>query len=544
MAPVEPRRGTHEVFNQPPPLEGYDLFDQDAVLKEAVGREGGEWGLPALSRFGQAVGGEPLQLGAVADRNPPVLRTHDRYGHRIDDIEFHPAWTELLRLGIRAEIPSLPWRDGRPGSHVVRGGLLMLLSQAEAGVGCPLSMTYASIPAIRHSPEVAAAWEPLLLDPEPSRAALCGMAMTEKQGGSDVRANTTQADPAGEGFYSLTGHKWFCSHPVSDAFLVLAQAPGGLSCLLLPRVLPDGTRNAGFRIVRLKEKLGTRALASAEVEFDGALAWPIGEEGRGISVIIDMVNHTRLDCVLGSAAVMRRAVAEATHHAAHRSAFGKALIDQPLMENLLADLCVESEAATMLAVRLARAYEADADAAFRRPATAIAKYWVCKRASSHVVEALECLGGNGYVEESPMPRLLRDSPLNSIWEGSGNVIALDVLRTFSKDPQSFEALMGEIELAAGADPRLDRHIDGARAGVPALASGDEREAQYLARRIVGGLGLILQASLVVRHSPPPVAEAFLASRLAYETDRTFGTLPAGIDCQAIIERHRPKLTGG
>jgi putative acyl-CoA dehydrogenase len=544
MATRDPRRGTHEVFNQPPPLEGYNLFDQDVVLQGAVDREGGAWGVPGLSRFGDVMGGEPLRLGAVADRNPPVLHTHDRFGHRVDQIEFHPAWTELLRLGIRAEIPSLPWRDARPGSHVVRGAMLMLLSQAEAGVACPLSMTYASIPALRHSPELVAAWEPALVDPDPARAALCGMAMTEKQGGSDVRANTTQAEPTEDGSFELTGHKWFCSHPVCDAFLVLAQAPGGLSCFLLPRFLPDGSSNVGFHIMRLKDKLGTRALASAEIELDRARAWPVGEEGEGVRTIIEMVNHTRLDCVLGSAAGMRRAVAEATHHAAHRSAFGKALIDQPLMENVLADLCVESEAATLLAVRLASAYEPDADPAFRRPATAIAKYWICKRAAWHIAEALECLGGNGYVEESPMPRLFRDSPLNSIWEGSGSVIALDVLRTFSKDRQPFEAVMAEIDLAAGADPRLDRHIQGARAGVPALVSADERDGQYLARRIVGGLGLLLQASLVVRHSPAPVAEAFLASRLAYETDRTFGTLPAGIDCQAIIERHRPKLAGG
>jgi putative acyl-CoA dehydrogenase len=420
----------------------------------------------------------------------------------------------------------------------------MLLSQAESGVACPLSMTYASIPAMRHNPQLAEAWVPALTNPDPARSALCGMAMTEKQGGSDVRSNATQAEPIEGGVFELTGHKWFCSHPVCDAFLVLAQAPGGLSCFLLPRILPDGGRNHGFRIMRLKDKLGTRALASAEIELDRALAWPVGEEGQGVRTIIEMVNHTRLDCVLGSAAGMRRAVAEATHHAAHRSAFGKALIDQPLMENVLADLCVESEAATLLAVRLAAAYEPDADPGFRRPATAVAKYWVCKRAVWHVAEALEVLGGNGYVEESPMPRLLRDSPLNSIWEGSGNVIALDVLRAFSRERDPFEALMAEIELAAGTDPRLDRHIEGAKAGVPALISGEERDAQYLARRIIGGLGLLLQGSLIVRHSPPVVAEAFLASRLAYETDRTFGTLPAGIDCQAIIERHRPKLAGG
>jgi putative acyl-CoA dehydrogenase len=544
MATDDRRRGTHEVFNQPPPLEDYNLFDQDLVLREAVEREGGDWGIPGLSRFGEIIGGEPLRLGALADRNPPILHTHDRFGYRIDQIEFHPAWTELLRLGIRAEIPSLPWRDGEPGAHVVRGALLLLLSQAEAGVACPLSMTYASIPTLRHSSALAEVWEPALLDPDPARAALCGMAMTEKQGGSDVRANTTQAVPTGDGTFELTGHKWFCSHPVCDAFLVLAQAPGGLSCFLLPRVLPDGSPNRGFQIMRLKDKLGTRALASAEIELDRARAWPVGDEGEGVRAIIAMVNHTRLDCVLGSAGGMRRAVAEATHHAAHRSAFGKALIDQPLMENVLADLCVESEAATMLAVRLAAAYEPDAAPAFRRPATAIAKYWLGKRAVWHVAEALECLGGNGYVEESPMPRLLRDSPLNSIWEGSGNIMALDVVRVFSRDREPFEALMAEIGLASGADPRLDRHIQGARAGVPSLISGEDRDAQFVARRIVGGLGLLLQASLVVRHSPAPVAEAFLASRLAYETDRTLGTLPAGIDCQAIIERHRPKLAGG
>jgi putative acyl-CoA dehydrogenase len=544
MATDDRRRGTHEVFNQPPPLEDYNLFDQDVVLREAVEREGGDWGIPGLSRFGEIIGGEPLRLGDLADRNPPILRTHDRFGYRIDEIEFHPAWTELLRLGIRAEIPSLPWRDGSRGAHVVRGVLLLLLSQAEAGVACPLSMTYASIPTLRHSSALAEAWEPVLLDPDPARAALCGMAMTEKQGGSDVRANTTRAVPSGDGTFELTGHKWFCSHPACDAFLVLAQAPGGLSCFLLPRLLPDGSPNRGFQIVRLKEKLGTRALASAEIELDRARAWPVGDEGEGVRTIIEMVNHTRLDCVLGSAAGMRRAVAEATHHAAHRSAFGKALIDQPLMENVLADICVESEAATMLAVRLAAAYEPDADPSFRRPATAIAKYWLGKRAVWHVAEALECLGGNGYVEESPMPRLLRDSPLNSIWEGSGNIMALDVIRVFSRDREPFEALMAEIGLASGADRRLDRHIQGARAGVPSLISGEDRDAQYVARRIVGGLGLLLQASLVVRHSPAPVAEAFLASRLAYETDRTFGTLPAGVDCQAIIERHRPKLAGG
>ncbi len=540
---MDHRSGTHEVLNQPPPLQDYDLFGQDAVLQESVDREAGGWGRELLREFGRTVGGDPLRLGAVADRHPPTLCTHDRYGNRVDELEVHPAWTELLNLGIRAGIPSLPWRDPRPGAHVVRGALLFLLTQAEAGVCCPLSMTYAAVPALRHAPELAAGWEPRLLDPNPATSALCGMAMTEKQGGSDVRANTTRAEPAGvEGRFELTGHKWFCSHPASDAFLVLAQAPGGLSCFLLPRVLPDGGRNRGFAIQRLKDKLGTRALASAEVEFDRASAWLVGEEGRGVPTIIEMVNHTRLDCVLGSAATMRRAVAEATHHAAHRSAFGRRLIDQPLMASVLADLCVESEAATLLAVRLARSFDPDFEpAGFRRLATAVAKYWVCKRATPVAAEALECLGGNGFVEESPMPRLLRDSPLNSIWEGSGNVIALDVLRALSKEPDALAALIEDMEAARGADPRLDDAIARARGGAEKAAS-DPAGAEPVARGLVERLALALQGSLVARHSPGPVAEAFLASRLGPDGGKAFGTLPAGIDVEAIIERHRPKLS--
>ena len=540
MALVEPRRGTHEVLNQPPPLQDYNLFEEDRVLREAVEREAGAWGLEHLTEFGSAVGGRPLQLGVLADRNPPVLRTHDNYGNRIDQVDFHPAWTELLDLGIRAGIPSLPWRDPRAGAHVVRGALLMLLSQAEAGVACPLSMTYASIPSLRHSPERAAEWEPRVLDTDPSRSALIGMAMTEKQGGSDVRANTTRAEPIGAGMYEITGHKWFCSHPMCDAFLILAQAPGGLSCFLLPRVLPDGSKN-GFHIQRLKDKLGTRALASSEVEFESATAWLVGDEGRGVPTIIDMVNHTRLDCVLGSAAGMRKGAAEATHHAAHRSTFGKRLIEQPLMQNVLADLCVESEAATQLAIRLARAYDPGEDVAFRRLATAVAKYWICKRGPVHAAEALECLGGNGYVEEFPMARLLRDSPLNSIWEGSGNVIALDVLRGLARNPGSFEALMAEVELPRGSDDRLDAAADGVRRDVQTLAASPDT-AQYMARRVVERLALVLQGSLVVRYSPPQVAEAFLATRMAGDHGRAFGTLPAGIDFDAIIDRHRPRVS--
>jgi len=367
--------------------------------------------------------------------------------------------------------------------------------------------------------------------------------MTEKQGGSDVRANTTRAVPADGGVFELTGHKWFCSHPTSDAFLVLAQAPGGLSCFLLPRVLPDGSRNGMF-VQRLKDKLGTRALASAEIELDGALAGLVGEEGRGVPAIIEMVTHTRLDCVLGSAALMRRAVAEATHHAARRSAFGRRLTDQPLMQNVLADLCVESEAATLLAVRLAHAYDERFEpVGFRRAATAAAKFWVCKRTPAVAAEALECLGGNGFVEESSMPRLLRDSPLNSIWEGSGNVIALDVLRAAAKDGPAMEAVLAEIGLAAGADPRLDRAAAAAEDGVRRASSGDPDAARG-ARRLVESLAVALQGSLVVRHSPPAVAEAFLASRVAGDRGLAFGTLPAGVDAEAIIERHRPRLPAG
>jgi len=543
VSTVERRRAsssTHEVFNQPPPLEGYNLFAQDTVLRESVEREAGPWGLGRLERLGETLGGEPLRLGVLADRNPPQLRTHDRYGNRIDEVEFHPAWTELLELGIRAGIPSLPWREPQPGAHVVRGAMLYLLSQAEAGVGCPLSMTYASIPAIRHTPSLAAEWEPRLTDPDPATSALCGMAMTEKQGGSDVRANTTRAEPAGHpGMYELTGHKWFCSHPTSDAFLVLAQAPGGLSCFLLPRILPDGAKN-GFHIQRLKDKLGTRSLASAEVEVDHAVAWMVGEEARGVPTIIEMVNHTRLDCVLGSAAVMRRAVAEATHHATFRSAFGAPLLEQPLMQNVLADLCVESEAATLVALRLARAFDPGAEPQFQRLATPVAKFWVCKRATPLVVEALECLGGNGYVEESPMPRLLRDSPLNAIWEEPGNVIALDVLRALAKDPAAIDAFLAEVELAAGLDERLDAFVSKIRDQVPGLAE-EPASAQYAARGIAERLGIALQASLVVRHSPPAVAEAFLSTRVAGAAGGAFGTLPPGVDCAAIVERHRPTL---
>src|SRR5215211_2590015 len=429
--------------NQPPPLEAYDLYGENRPLVDAVAREDAEWADASLRELGAQLGGEPLEWGRLANEFPPRLRTHDRFGERIDEVEFHPAWHELLRIGVERGLHASPWREPRGGAHVARAAAFITLAQVEAGVGCPLSMTFASLPALRAEPNLFHEWSPLLtstaydpgLRPVAEKAgALCGMAMTERQGGSDVRANETVARPIADGEATLHGHKWFCSAPMCDAFLVLAQAPEGLTCYLLPRVLPDGERNA-FRIDRLKDKLGNRSNASSEIRLEGAWAQRVGEEGRGVATIIEMVVHTRLDCVLGSTGLMRRAVGEAIHHATHRSAFGRTLTDQPLMANVLADLCVDSEAATLLALRLARAYD-EGDVPFRRLATAIAKYWVCKTTPPLVVEALECLGGNGYVEESVLPRLYRESPLNSIWEGPGNVQALDVLRALRRQPGS------------------------------------------------------------------------------------------------------------
>ena len=507
--------------NQPPPLRDYNLYLQDAALAEAVRREGAAAWEHELAVFGQIVGGEPLEWGRLANEHPPVLRTHDRYGERIDEIEFHPAWDSLLRLGLDARVHSLPWLEPRPGAHVARAALFMLLGQVEAGVGCPLSMTFAAVPALRVEPRLGDEWIPRLTAGD----ALCGMAMTERQGGSDVRANETSARQDGDAWL-LDGHKWFCSAPMSDAFLVLAQAPGGLSCFLLERPQP------GFRIERLKDKLGNRSNASAEIALDGAVASLLGPEGRGVRTILEMVVHTRLDCVLGSTALMRRAVAEATHHAAHRSTFGQLLSEQPLMRNVLADLCVESEAATVTALRLARAFDED-DVPFRRLATAIAKFWICKRTPPLVAEALECLGGNGYVEESQLPRLFRESPLNSIWEGSGNVNALDVLRALEREPETAEAFLAEVRLGAGGDARLDeaiRQLEGE------LAEPSEEGA----RRLLERLALVLQGSLLVRHAAPEVADAFCASRLA-EPGGVYGTLPASLELADIVERHRPQL---
>jgi putative acyl-CoA dehydrogenase len=555
MAVLEPSRtgtrSTHEVLNQPPPLEGYNLYLEDAPLREAVRREGADWAEPRISALGELLGGEPLEWGKLADTYPPVLHTHDRYGNRIDEVEFHESWHKMLALGVEHGLHSLPWNEPAPGAHVARAAMFMLHGQVEGGTGCPISMTYSAIPALRALPELAEEWEPRLrsneydprLVPADEKAgSLCGMAMTEKQGGSDVRANTTVAVPLNGGGpgaeYELTGHKWFCSAPMCDVFLVLAQAPSGLSCFVVPRILPDGSRNA-FHLQRLKDKLGNRSNASSELELAGAWSRLLGEEGRGVPTIIEMVNHTRLDCVLGTTMALRQGVVQATHHTAHRSAFGNLLIDQPLMQNVLADLCIESEAATVTAMRLARAYDNPGgdreETLFKRIATAVAKYWICKRGPMHAAEALECFGGNGFVEESGMPRLYRGIPLNSIWEGSGNVIALDVLRALVKSPEVLDAFFGEVDRASG-DPRLDSFVADVKQEL-----SDFTEIEPRARRVVEQMALALQGSLLVRHGDPAVADAFCASRLAGDGGRAFGTLPAGVDYAAIIERHRPKL---
>jgi putative acyl-CoA dehydrogenase len=544
--------GNHEVANQPPPLVDYNVFEANAPLVEAVAREGAEWARERIAAVGEYAGsGRALELGTQANENPPVLRTHDRFGNRVDEVAFHPAWHELLGAAVGFELHSSPWSDPRPGAHVARGAAFVCMSQAEAGIGCPISMTYSVVPALRTQPELAAEWEPRFTSaaydprnaPGPEKTgALAGMGMTEKQGGTDVRANTTLARPVNGGGpgaeYELTGHKWFMSAPMCDAFLVLAQADGGLSCFLFPRWTPDGERNR-FRLQRLKDKLGNKSNASSEVEFDAASAWLVGEEGAGVRTIIEMVNHTRLDCVLGGASGLRAGVARAIHHDSHRSVFGTVLAEQALMQNVLADLAVESEAATVAAMRLARAYDealaGDEDAHnLKRVANAVLKYWICKRAPMHAGECLECLGGNGYVEESGMPRLFRESPLNSIWEGSGNVQCLDVLRAMIKEPAALEAFFAEVGEGAAGEPRLAAYAAALREEIP----GDVGTLEVRARRTVEKMALALQGSLLVRYGDEAVADAFVASRLSGDWGQAFGTLPAGLDYARIIDRHR------
>ena len=538
---------THEVFNQPPPLIDYNVFTTDRALMDALARESPA-APPELTELGLLAGSaQALEWGRVANEHPPVLRTHDRYGARRDDVEFHPAYHELMRVATRYGLHAAPWSSENPAAHLLRAAKFYIWGQVEAGHGCPISMTYAAVPALRTNAGIAAVWEPALeapaYDPElrpiaEKRSALCGMAMTEKQGGSDVRANRTRAvfshlDGLGDA-YVLTGHKWFCSAPMSDAFLVLAQTGAGLTCFLMPRVLPDGTRNA-IRIQRLKDKLGNRSNASSEIELEDAYALLLGEPGRGVQTIVEMVNYTRLDCINGSASIIRKAAAEAIHHASHRSAFGKALVDQPLMQNVLADIAIESEAAVALLLRLARAVDNahdPAEAALKRLGTAIGKYYVCKRAPAVIGEALECLGGNGYVEESGLPRLYREAPLNSIWEGSGNINALDVLRILQKQPETLGAYRAEIEPAL-----TDARLRSAAAEVmQILASGASETG---ARALVERMALLWQGALLARDAGNPIANAFIESRISNRWGRTLGTLPASAEHKKIVERAAP-----
>lgn len=538
-----------EVFNQPTALENYNLFAADVALQKAVEQNGGAWNNENALAFGAILGkAETLELGNLANKNPPILKTHDRFGNRLDVVEFHPAYHELMRIGIENETHSLAWTSERAGAFVARSVLAFLKQQVDEGTSCPLTMTFAVVPSLKIAPEIADEWLPRVLSNEydekfvsadKKRGATFGMALTEPQGGSDVRANTTFAEKLnGGGEYEITGRKWFCSAPMCDAFLVLAQTNKGLSCFLLPRFKPDGTKNA-FYIQRLKDKLGNKSNASSEVEFHAAHAQIIGEEGRGVVNIMEMVRHTRLDCAVGSAATLRRAVAESLHHCAYRSAFGKLLIKQPLMQNLLADLALESEAATAFAFRLARGFDEslhDEQAKlFTRIATAIGKFWICKRAVFAVSETMEILGGNGYVEESILPRLYRDIPLNSIWEGSGNVQCLDVLRSIGKEPNSVEALLSEIKSAKSANKNFDKF---ARNVEKELLDTDNLE--FRARRVVEKLALALQASVLLKTAPAFVSQAFCNSRLSVDNSLNFGTLPVGTEVKKIIERSMPK----
>lgn len=524
---------THEVFNQPPPLEDVNFFNGDRTLTDCVVRAGGQSHQESLSRLGARCGSsEVIGWGYEANRTLPVLETHDRYGHRIDEVRFHPAYHELMRNGLENGFASVAW-TGQDAGHVAHAATLYLVSQVDCGTTCPMTMTYASVPSLQAEEAVAHEWVPRIqsgkydpaVRPASEKAGVTiGMAMTEKQGGSDVRANTTRAAPTGEdGWYSLTGHKWFCSAPMCDAFLTLAYAEGGLTCFLLPRWLPDGSRNPGFQVMRLKDKMGDKSNASSEVEYHGALAQRIGPEGRGVATIIQMVQHTRLDCVIGSASQMRSGLAQAVWHASHRSAFQKHLVDQPAMAAVLADLALESEAAASIAFRLAQCF--DQNDPIARLLTPIAKYWVCKRAPGMIYEAMEAHGGAGYVENGPMPRLFRQSPLNAIWEGSGNVIALDVLRAMAREPDSVEALQAYIASQRGKNSAYDvwtSEID--------LTRVNEATARFAVERVA----LAAQAAILLEWKSP-VADAFCTLRLA-ERGMAYGAFDAALDTRAIIER--------
>ncbi len=539
-------RGTHEVSNQPPPLVGYNAWTGDPVLRATVAREGGGWVDEQAASLGELVGGERMQLlAAQANRIAPQLQTHDRFGNRVDEVEYHPAYHELMQLAFTNSLHSLAWTAAGPGGFAARAALNFLWNQGENGTACPVTMTFAGVQVLRQSPEIAREWEPKLVapayDPRPlpvseKTAATVGMAMTEKQGGSDLRANQTRARYLANELYELRGHKWFCSAPMSDGFLTLALLEGALTCFFVPRSLSDGTRNRFF-IQRLKDKVGNRSNASAEVEYDGTLAWVVGDPGRGIATLIEMAHLTRFDIVVATAGLMRAALRQALHHCTHRVAFGRTLAEQPLMQNVLADLAIESEAAMLIAFRLARAFDRmgqdEHERRLTRIVTPIAKYWLSKRLPMLVAETMECLGGNGYVEEGPVARLYREAPLNGIWEGSGNVICLDVLRAMQKTPGVRDALFRELGPAIDADSRVSRYLD-----VIGTELGNSHGLEGRARRVTEMLAQLLSAALLVQHAPKEVVDAFCMGRLGRDGGKAFGTLPGRVECGAIIERAR------
>ena len=539
---------THEVLNQPPPLADHDVYGTDPALRTIVRTYGADWADDRLHGAGRTVGSAHVQeLARLANRHGPELRTHDRFGHRVDRIDFHPAWHELMGLAIGQETHSFAWTEPRRGAQVARAALSYLWNQGENGICCPIGMTYSAFPILRSDPERWAEWGSLIssnrydrrqIRPADKTGATAGMAMTEKQGGSDLRQTQTRASPNGDGTWSLVGHKWFFSVPHSDVFLTLAQTDAGVSCFVVAGWLPDGSRNR-LAVQRLKDKAGNRSNASSEVEFRGAVAHLIGEPGRGIRTGLSMNHYTRLDFAVGSAGLMRQAVSQAAHHVAHRRAFQRSLIDQPIMTNVIADLALEAEAAAWLSFRfvaaLDREGESESERLLGRIGAPIAKYWVCKRVSAVVVEALECHGGNGFIEDHLMARLYREAPLNGIWEGTGNVICLDVLRSMTREPDCIPALLDELREARGADRRYDAALDRFEAELPELG---RREGQ--ARRIVERSALLMSAGLLIRHAPHAVADAFVASRLEGGWSGHFGDLPTGLDAPALARRAVPR----